>query len=98
MSLRKDPEVLPTFYDFPALHWKHLRATNPIESTFATVRQRARQTKGCGSREATLSMVYKPGREAQKHWRKLAGPVFVLKVLHGIRFEDGEEVQKKLLN
>jgi len=93
--LRKDQDVLLRFYDFPAVHWKHLRTTNPIESTFATVRHRTRQTKGCGSREATLSMVYKLGREAEKHWRKLDGSSFVLKVLHGVRFEDGEEVQLK---
>lgn len=93
--LRKDQHVLLTFYDFPAAHWKHLRTTNPIESTFASVRHRTRQTKGCGSREATISMVYKLGREAEKHWRKLDGSTFVLKVLHGVRFEDGEEVPKK---
>src|SRR5690606_2539400 len=93
--LRKDQDVLLRFYDFPAVHWKHLRTTNPIESTFATVRHRTRQTKGCGSREATLAMVYKLGREAEKHWRKLDGSSFVLKVLHGVRFEDGEEVQLK---
>jgi putative transposase len=93
--LRKDQGVLFTFYDFPADHWKHLRTTNPIESTFATVRHRTRQTKGCGSREATLSMVYKLGREAEKHWRKLNGSGMVLKVLHGVRFEDGEEVTGK---
>lgn len=93
--LRKDQDVLLTFYDFPAAHWKHLRTTNPIESTFATVRHRTRQTKGCGSREATLSMVYKLGREAEKHWRKLDGSTFMLKVLHGVHFEDGEEVPRK---
>lgn len=92
--LRKDQDVLLTFYDFPAAHWKHLRTTNPIESTFATVRHRTRQTKGCGSRAATLAMVYKLGREAEKHWRKLDGSTFILKVLHGVRFQDGEELQK----
>ena len=69
--LTKDEDVLFTFYDFPAQHWAHLRTTNPIESTFATVRHRTRQTKGCGSRKATLSMVFKLGLEAQKRWRRL---------------------------
>ena len=89
--LRKDQAVLFSFYDFPAAHWKHLRTTNPIESTFATVRHRTRQTKGCGSREATLSMVYKLGREAEKRWRRLDGWKLIVKVLHGVRYEDGEE-------
>jgi len=89
--LRKDQAVLLTFFDFPAAHWKHLRTTNPIESTFATVRHRTRQTKGCGSREATLMMVYKLGREAEKRWRRLDGYRLIIKVLHGVRFEDGEE-------
>ena len=89
--LRKDKEVLFTFYDFPAAHWKHLRTTNPIESTFATVRHRTRQTKGCGSRQATLTMVYKLGREAEKHWRRLDGSRLMVKVLRGVRFIDGEE-------
>ena len=93
--LRKDQEVLLTFYDFPAAHWKHLRTTNPIESTFATVRHRTRQTKGCGSREATLAMVYKLGREAEKRWRKLDGCSHLVKVLEGVCYEDGEEVSRR---
>ena len=88
--LRKDKEVLFTFYDFPASHGKHLRTTNPIESTFATVRHPTRQTKGCGSRQATLMMVYKLGREAEKHWRRLDGSRLIVKVLRGVRFIDGE--------
>jgi putative transposase len=72
--LEKDKEVLFTFYDFPAQHWPHLRTTNPIESTFATVRLRTHRTKGCGSRIATLTMVFKLGLEAQKHWRRRNGP------------------------
>src|ERR1700716_3796038 len=71
--LERDKEVLFTFYDFPAQHWPHLRTTNPIESTFATVRLRTHRTKGCGSRIATLTMVLKLGLEAQKHWRRLHG-------------------------
>ena len=88
--LRKDKDVLFTFYDYPAAHWKHLRTTNPIESTFATVRHRTRQTKGCGSRQATLTRVYKLAREAEKRWRRLDGHHFIVKVLRGVRFVDGE--------
>src|SRR3979411_2410665 len=64
--LHKDKEVLFTFYDFPAQHWPHLRTTNPIESTFATVRLRTHRTKGCGSRIATLTMVFKLGLGSPK--------------------------------
>lgn len=88
--LRKDQDVLLTFYDFPAVHWKHLRTTNPIESTFATVRHRTRQTKGCGSRAAALSMVYKLVREAEKHWHRLHGYKAIVMILHGVTFVDGE--------
>jgi transposase-like protein len=87
--LEKDKEVLFTFYDFPAEHWIHLRTTNPIESTFATVRHRTRRTKGCGSRAATLTMVYKLASEAEKHWRRLNSPKLILKLIEGFRFVDG---------
>ena len=87
--LRKDKSVLFTFYDFPAQHWSHIRSTNPIESTFATVRHRTRQTKGCGSRIATITMVFKLATEAQKHWRKLNGYKLIPKVLKGATFVDG---------
>jgi len=88
--LVKDEEVLFTFYDFPAEHWVHLRTTNPIESTFATVRHRTRQTKGCGSRLATLTMVYKLSMEAEKNWRRLRGYKLIPKVIAGVKFIDGE--------
>jgi len=91
--LRKDKERLFTFYDFPAVHWQHIRTTNPIESTFATVRHRSEQTKGCGSRKATLSMVYKLIMSAQKHWQKLRGHQLIERVVQGVKFKDGEEVQ-----
>ena len=91
--LRKDEEVLFTFYDFPAEHWVHIRTTNPIESTFATVRHRTRQTKGCGSRLATLTMVFKLAREAEKHWRRLNGSSLIEKVIQGVVFIDGEVKQ-----
>jgi len=89
--LRKDKDQLFTFYDFPAKHWQHIRTTNPIESTFATVRHRTRQTKGCGSVEATLSMVFKLGMSAEKGWRRLRGYELIDKVVKGIKFIDGEE-------
>ena len=76
--LVKDRDVLFTFYDFPAEHWAHLRTTNPIESTFATVRHRHRQTKGCGSRTATLAMVFKLAREAERRWQN-STPTSLLK-------------------
>ena len=88
--LQKDEEVLFTFYDFPAEHWVHLRTTNPIESTFATVRHRSRQTKGCGSRLATLTMVFKLATDAEKHWRRLKGAKFITQVVEGVQFIDGE--------
>ena len=92
--LKKDFEVLFTFYDYPAVHWQHIRTTNPIESTFATIRHRTRQTKGCGSRTATLSMVYKLAMSAQKRWRKLRGYELISKVVAGVKFVDGEEVKR----
>ena len=69
--LAKDRDVLLTFYAFPAEHWIHIRTTNPVESTFATVRLRTKKTKGAGSRVACLTMVYKLAMAAQKHWRAL---------------------------
>lgn len=93
--LQKDKAVLFTFYDFPAQHWSHLRTTNPIESTFATVRLRTQRTKGSGSRIATLTMVFKLGLEAQKHWRRLNGAELIAKVITGVKFVDGEEVTKQ---
>ena len=91
--LKKDKEQLFTFYDFPAMHWQHIRTTNPIESTFATVHHRMRQTKGCGSRKATLSMVYKLVRSAEKRWRRLRGYELIEKVIRGVIFKNGEEIQ-----
>lgn len=88
--LKKDKDVLFTFYDFPAEHWKHIRTTNPIESTFATVRHRTKRTKGCGSRMATLTMVYKLSREAEKKWRRINGQKMISKIFQGIKFVDGE--------
>jgi putative transposase len=88
--LKKDEEQLFSFYDFPASHWIHIRTTNPIESTYATVRHRTRRTKGCGSRAATLSMVFKLAREAEKNWRRLTGYNLISLVMAGTTFVDGE--------
>lgn len=93
--LEKDKEQLFSFYDFPAEHWKHVRTTNPIESTFATVRHRTRQTKGCGNRTATLTMVFKLAKVAEKGWIRLKGSALLSKVVAGIKFKDGEEVIKE---
>ena len=87
--LRKDRDVLLTFYDFPAEHWIHLRTTNPIESTFATVRLRHRRTKGSGSRTACLTMVFKLALAAEKRWRLLNGSALLPEVIRGVRFVDG---------
>jgi putative transposase len=91
--LTKDREVLLTFYDFPAEHWKHVRTTNPIESTFATVRLRTDQTKGCLSRQTALAMVYRLARSAERRWRRLDGSQRLAQVIQGVRFRDGEPMQ-----
>ena len=88
--LREDKEELFAFYDFPATHWVHIRTTNPIESTYATVRLRTKKTKGCGSRMATLTMVFKLALEAEKTWRRLTGHRQIELVMQGRRFVDGE--------
>lgn len=88
--LSKDESVMFRFYQFPAEHWKHIRTTNPIESTFATVRHRTRQTKGSGSRTATLTMVFKLALEAERHWLGLNGKELLGKVISGVKFTDGE--------
>jgi putative transposase len=92
--LSKSKEELFTFYDFPAEHWQHIRSTNPIESTFASIRHRSRQTKGCGSRKATLSMVFKLSMEAEKSWRRLNGSMLISKIVSGVKFKDGEEMKQ----
>jgi putative transposase len=87
--LTKDRDVLLTFYDFPAEHWVHLRTTNPIESTFATVRLRTAKTKGSGSRMACLTMVFKLAQCAERHWRTLNGAKLLDDVIRGVQFVDG---------
>ncbi len=88
-KLVKDRDVLLTFYDFPAEHWKHIRTTNPIESVFATVRNRTRKTKGCLNRKTALAMVYKLMMSARKKWRKLNSPNRLPEVIRGVEFKDG---------
>jgi transposase-like protein len=92
--LAKDRDVLLTFYDFPAEHWIHLRTTNPIESTFATVRLRHRRTKGNGNRLACLTMVFKLMQSAQKRWRLLNGSNLLPDVIQGTPFIDGIKPQQ----
>jgi putative transposase len=87
--LAKDREVLLAFYDFPAEHWIHLRTTNPIESTFASVRLRTKKTKGSGSRTASLTMVFKLVQSASKKWRALNGSQLLPDVIEGVSFNDG---------
>ena len=88
--LEKDKDVLFTFYDFPAANWNHIRTTNPIESTFATVRLRTKKTKGCGTRMATLTMVFKLALEAQRTWKRIKGYEFIPLVLENKKFVDGD--------
>jgi transposase-like protein len=90
--MEKDRQALLTFYDFPAEHWKHIRTTNPIESTFATVRHRTKRSKGCLSRETALIMVFKLIKTAEKTWRRLDGKNQLPKVITGVKFSDGYEV------
>jgi len=91
--LARDRDELLTFYDFPAEHWKHLRTTNPIESTFATVRLRHRRTKGNGSRRACLAMVFRLCQSAENRWRRLNGHELIQDVIAGVTFIDGEKQQ-----
>lgn len=84
-----DRQELLAFYSFPAEHWKHLRTTNPIESTFSTVRLRTAKTRGCLSRTTALTMVFQLCRSAQRNWRKLDGHELLGKVIEGVKFVDG---------
>jgi putative transposase len=90
--LKKDREALLAFYDFPAEHWKHMRTTNPIESSFATVRHRTIRSKGCLSNKTALAMVFKLVEAAQKSWRRLDGHNQLPKLIQGVKFTDGIEV------
>jgi putative transposase len=94
-ALTTDQERLLTLFDYPAEHWKHLRTTNPIESTFATVRLRERVTKGAGSRTAGLTMAFKRLEAAQTHWRRLDSAELIPLVRAGVRFVDGVRVERQ---
>jgi len=91
-KLDKDWEQLTAFYSFPAEHWRHLRTTNPIESSFATVKLRTKVTKGAGSKKAALAMAYKLLDAAQERWRRFNGHELVSDVLDGAKFKDGIKV------
>lgn len=90
--LVKDKDEMLAFYDFPAAHWQHIRTSNPIESTFATVRLRTAKTRGCVARHTILSMIFKLGQSAQKRWRRLRGFKLLAEVIRGVQFRDGEQV------
>ena len=93
-SLVRDQEKLLTYFDFPAEHWKHLRTTNPIESSFSTVRLRQRVTKGAGSRLRGLVFAYKLLEMAQQRWRKIDGAALLPQVRAGVEFKDGVRVER----
>jgi transposase-like protein len=93
-KITEDEEELLAFYDFPAEHWKHLRTTNPIESTFATVRHRQKVTKGPGSKAAGTAMAFKLIQAAQERWRLVNGPHLVALVRAGAKFENGQLVER----
>jgi putative transposase len=92
LCLQKDHEELMAFYDFPAQHWQSIRTSNPIESSFATIRHRTKRSKGCLSRDGMLHMMFKLGQCAEKNWRRLRGFDYLAKLVTGIKFKDGIEV------
>ena len=91
LCLHKDRDELLAFYDFPAQHWQSIRTTNPIESTFGTIRHRTKRAKGCLTRDGMLHMMFKLGQCAQKKWRRLRGFDYLAKVITGVKFKDGIE-------
>ena len=92
-KLTKDRDSLLAFYDFPAEHWQHLRTTNPIESTFATVRHRTTRTRNCVSRPTFLGLVFKLIEEAEKTWRRIRGADKIEPLMNGVPFKDGLQAQ-----
>ena len=92
VCLQKDREELLTFFNFPAKHWQSIRTTNPIESTFATIRHRTRRSRGCLTRDGMLHMMFKLGQCAEKRWRRLRGFHDLAKVITEVKFNDGIEV------
>jgi transposase-like protein len=91
LCLQKDREELLAFYDFPALHWQSIRTTNPIESSFATIRHRTKRSKGCLKKQGMLHMMFKLGQCAEQKWRRLRGFDHLAKVITGVCFKDGME-------
>jgi transposase-like protein len=94
-ALRSDRDALLAFFDFPAEHAKHLRTTNPIESTFSTVKLRTKTTRGAGSRRAGLAMAFQLIRIAERGWRRLDAAHLVALVRSGTRFVDGRQVERE---
>jgi transposase-like protein len=92
LCLQKDREELMAFYDFPAQHWQSIRTSNPIESTFGTIRHRTKRSKGCLTRDGMLQMMFKLGLCAQKNWRRQRGFNYLAKVITGVKFKNGIEV------
>ena len=92
LCLEKDREKLLAFYNFPAEHWRHIRTTNPIESTFGTVKHRTKRSKGCLGREMAFVMVFKLIKTAEKTWRRLSGKNQLPKLISGVKFSDGSEL------
>jgi transposase-like protein len=96
--LTRDEDELLAFYDFPAEHWTHIRTTNPIESTFATVRHRTKRSKSCLSMKTMELMVFKVIKEAEKTWLRLRGKNQLPKLITGVKFSDGiEQLNRRLL-
>ena len=93
LCLQKDQEELMAFYNFPAQHWQSIRTSNPIESTFGTIRHRTKRSKGCLSRDGMLHMMFKLGMCAQENWRRLRGFNYLAQVITGVKFKDGIEVK-----
>ncbi len=93
--LEKDREVLLVFYDYPAEQWVHIRTTNPVESTFTTIRHRTNRTRGCVCRNTLLAMIYKLGMSAEKRWRKIQGFNHLAKVIKGVKFREGVKVNSE---
>ncbi len=94
--LAKDREALLAFYEFLAEHWIHIRSSNVIESSFATVRHRTDRTNGCLTRDGMLAMIYKLGLSAERSWRRLRGFEWLAKVIEGVQFRDGIEVKNAM--
>lgn len=94
LCLEKDREELMSFFDFPAEHWQSIRTSNPIESSFGTIRHRTKRSKGCLSRDGMLHMLFKLGQCAEKKWRRLRGFKYLAKIITGVKFKDGIEVTK----